>query len=157
MGYRDYAFGVVTTSAGYRDVEPLTENLELVRKVIGKESWLHLLGVTDVNYLVKWKGLYDSFDSALCTITAKNALLLNEDGSTQKLTKNHPLYPTKAEEYLRLQKINFTNYVKRRYKTLYGITNMEKLKKLNNYVKTGQILKRVVVLICYFKRGEMFG
>lgn len=118
LGYKSFGFGVATTSAGSRNLEKLTENLTTVRDIIGKHAWLHLLGVTAIVPLVKWKGMYDSFDSALCTITAINATLINKDGPPTKLTSNHPLHPTTIG-YLRLMEINFINYVKRLEKTLW--------------------------------------
>jgi queuine/archaeosine tRNA-ribosyltransferase len=107
FGYEFYAFG----AGKQKDTK---ERLGMVRDIIGQKSWLHLLGITEIDWLIELKGLYDSFDSATCTVEAKNArMILSETGKSIDLRKSKEysyLVPEDNDGYLKLQMTNFRNY-----------------------------------------------
>lgn len=132
FGYDFFAFGIVTTDASARMKTPLTiiEGMHTVRDIIDKRAWLHLLGLTDVRWLLRLYGLYQSFDSATITIHSKNATMMMPDGSNVSLARNisdHGLSsakhlqhkPVTLQDYLDLQRINFKNYITYLNRTLW--------------------------------------
>jgi len=126
LGYEFFGAGVVPTDPAFRGTTA-TSMLAIIRDIIGRKSWLHLLGVTDENILLRTKGLYDSFDSAYVSIQAKNAQLVHPDGTTSYIGRKiderrkgslkwFEFSPVHKEDYFILQEVNFVNYVTNLYR-----------------------------------------
>ena len=107
FGYEFYALGCITTEAPSRRSPEIVERVRMVREIIGEDTWLHVLGVMDVDLLCRIKDYITSFDASTPTRLAATGTLLREDGSRAKV----PLHV--RPEYIPLQEKNFNNYLKR--------------------------------------------
>ena len=107
FGYEFYALGCVTTEAASRHSPEIVERVRMVREIIGADTWLHVLGVMDIDLLCLIKNYITSFDATTLTKQAATGTLVKADGSFAKV----PLHV--RPDYIELQEKNFNNYLKR--------------------------------------------
>jgi len=106
FGYEYYALGSVTTQASSRKLPEIKRVLGEVRDIIGKNAWLHILGVMDVNVLHPIKDYITSFDASTITQLATKGTGFREDGTYVKIPLHvHP-------DYIERQQKIFSNYLK---------------------------------------------
>jgi len=82
IGYEFFCAGGVATEASVRVMSEIYEILTTIRDVIGKECWIHLLGVSDVDIIKRVKNYIDSFDSSSLTMYAVYGGMMTEDGKS---------------------------------------------------------------------------
>lgn len=130
LGYNFFAFGGISVGSYLRRqiLTTVIDSFVTIKDIIGKKSWLHALGITDIKVLKCIKNYIDSFDSAYISIQAKNAHLVRSNGRETKVaTKGgvrspeallYDIYRKDRKgnltlDYKKLQLINFKNYTEK--------------------------------------------
>jgi hypothetical protein len=127
LGYEFYSFGGIPTDVSARNIPAIESSVYLVRDIVGKGAWLHILGVADLDIIIRIKDAITSFDAASMTWYSTYASLIKPDGSAVRLgergkitdSKHGHLYPKTTLGYLLLQEKNFENYLEFLHRELW--------------------------------------